>query len=232
MEFAQPIKGIGKSPKFVVTQWFAEKKLDYSQFGLKGHNGIDFACPRGTPIHALADGYVVETTNKETGYGLRVTQWFKDGDNEYLAVYGHCKSTAFPDVPYNYHLRTYPIKKDQIIAWVNNTGFSTGDHLHLGLYPYLPNGQKKEPTNGYGGAIDPKPYIVWDNSEPEEPTMVKRVRVNGTEYLEFNETFSIGIASKEFADLLTSAYLPIEDANSVAEQKFTLTSDAFVIHRK
>jgi hypothetical protein len=150
-------------------------------------------------------------------------------------VYGHCLRTIYADVPYNFYNRSVPVRKGDIIAYVDNTGWSSGDHLHFGLYPVNPNGSKKEPNNGYGGAIDPKPFIVWDNSEPEGNDMITRKRVGGTEYLEIgvgDGAFSIGIASQEFAEELTKAHIPIEDAPSVEPEKFTLTSDAFVVHKK
>jgi murein DD-endopeptidase MepM/ murein hydrolase activator NlpD len=235
MELLQPIKGIGKHPKFRISQWFAQNLVNYSQFGLKGHNGLDYACPRGTPIHAVHNGYIVEATEKTSGFGVRVTQYFKDGNQDYLVVYGHCLRTAYPDMSYNFSNRSIPVKRGEVVALVDNTGMSTGDHLHLGLYSMLPNGNKKEPNNGYGGAIDSKPFIVWDNSEPEGTDMIKRKRVGGTEYLEIgigDGAFSIGIASSAFAKELTDAHIPIEDASSVAPQKFTLSSDSFVVHKK
>jgi hypothetical protein len=235
MQLIQPIKGLGKHPKYRVSQWFAQTLLDYSQFGWKGHNGIDMACPRGTPIHAVHDGYIVEATDKTGGYGIRVTQYFEDNGQDYLVVYGHCLRTVFPDLPYNHFNRSIPVKAGDVIAYVDSTGMSTGDHLHFGLWPYLPNGQKKEPNNGYGGAIDPKPFILWDDSEPEGKDMIIRKRVNGTEYLEIgvgDDAFSIGIASESFARRLTDAHIPIEDGNAVAPEEMTLTSDAWVVHKK
>jgi hypothetical protein len=50
----------------------------------------------------------------------------------------------------------------QLIGYADNTGApfeSSGDHLHLGLFVNDPTGAPLNPGNGYGGCIDPAPFI-------------------------------------------------------------------------
>jgi len=143
-----------------ITQHFGEHLLDYSQFGLKGHNGTDFKAPRGTPIKAIHDGWIIEQTARETGFGLRITQRIEFDGQYFMVVYGHMERLeSDQNIPYDWNNKQYPVKAGQVIGYVDSTGFSTGDHLHLGLYPQDKDGNKLYSNNGYGGAIDAEPYF-------------------------------------------------------------------------
>ena len=144
-------------PPAVMGQEFGGHLADYSQFGLIGHNGIDYPAPKGTLIYAVADGYIVEQTSKETGYGLRITQRIFYKGKHYLLVYGHMERLENPvDVPYDWNLKSYPVQEGQVIGYVDSTGFSTGHHLHFGAYEYTESGIKLNINNGYQGAINPE----------------------------------------------------------------------------
>lgn len=163
MRFTWPIDGIGEKPGIIIQQRFAETRIDYSQFGLKGHDGIDISAPRGTPIKAIYDGWIIEQMSKDTGFGLRITQRIEFEGNFYYSVYGHMQRLENPEtVPYNWNDKTRFVKQGQVIGYVNSTGFSTGDHLHNSLYDLYENGSKKWPNNGYGGAIDIEKFFIKD----------------------------------------------------------------------
>lgn len=230
MQLQWPIKNIGTT--FIrITQWFGQHLWDYSQFGMIGHNGIDIAAPKLTPIYAAHDGYVIEAATKDTGYGIRVTQYFEEDGFGWEMHYGHMDHHPFPDIGYNLNERKYFVKQGDVIGYVDSTGSSSGHHLHFGLRKYK-NGQLLNYNNGYKGGIDPKPFLPTEYPQEGDKDMVKRVRVNGTEFLEFNGKESIGIASPEFAAFLDRVDMPIVDAPSVAPETQTLSSDAFVIHKK
>lgn len=120
--------------QFKVSQLFGENPAMYKPFGLQGHNGIDFAIPNGTPILAPHQGTVREASFDKNGYGWYV----KIENSQEGSVLGHFKEVL--------------VKVGQVVnegyqvGVSDNTGFSTGPHLHWGYY-WFPRDRK----NGYRG---------------------------------------------------------------------------------
>jgi murein DD-endopeptidase MepM/ murein hydrolase activator NlpD len=95
------------------------------------HYGVDIAAPLGTPIHAAADGVVVEA-GPASGFGLWVKILHPDGTT---TVYGHM-----------YRFDVYKGQKvlaGEKIAEVGNNGVSFGAHLHFEVWDA--NGRKTNP---------------------------------------------------------------------------------------
>ncbi len=74
----------------------------------------------GAPVVAANDGYVTLAKYGDTGYGIRV---YIDHGGGYITRYGHCSALAVSAGEY--------VTKGQTIAYVGNTGNSTGYHLHF-----------------------------------------------------------------------------------------------------
>jgi murein DD-endopeptidase MepM/ murein hydrolase activator NlpD len=89
-----------------------------------GHNGVDMAAPRGTPIHAAADGIVIYA-----GYtrGFGNTVMIKHNE-EITTLYGHIREGGI-----KVHVGQ-AVKQGDVIAEVGSTGRSTGNHLHFTVY--------------------------------------------------------------------------------------------------
>lgn len=85
---------------------------------VKMHEGLDIAAPTGTPIVVPADGTVRYAGNKKD-YGLSVEV---DHGYGFVTRYGHCQR-----IRVNSGMR---VKRGDVIAYVGNTGRSTGPHLH------------------------------------------------------------------------------------------------------
>lgn len=87
------------------------------------HAGIDLPCPNGTSLHAVADG-VVKYADVMGNAGNIIEIWH--ADNMYLSRYAHMQkfSVKVGDV----------VKRGQVIGESNNTGNSTGPHLHFALW--------------------------------------------------------------------------------------------------
>jgi len=136
----------------VVSQGFGENKLPiYKQSGMLGHNGIDLPCPNGTEIRFEVGDCRGKVYQKYLdiagGLGLDVITQDKDG------IFKHRY----------WHLRDYAVEVGQIVesgdllGYADNTGRSTGSHLHWGLKPQIidknGNYKNKYPDNGYAGGI-------------------------------------------------------------------------------
>jgi len=106
------------------------------------HRGVDLAAPRGTPVRAVADGWVKEA---EWMGGLgRAVQIEHMGDR--VTTYGHLNEIA-PGIKDG-----ATVERGQVIGYVGSTGLATGPHLHY------------EGEEG-GEHLDPLQFEV----EPEDP---------------------------------------------------------------
>jgi len=158
------------SQYFGITPWAST----YKQFGLIGHNGIDWAVATGSPIYACMDGVVSEVKKESTGYGTHMKIRHQtspqpspegEGVQYFLGIYGHLKEALVS--------AGETVKAGQMIARSNNTGFSTGPHLHFELRPLDAEGNKLYPGNGYDGAVDPYPMLVGTGIDPDEVVIAK-----------------------------------------------------------
>lgn len=100
--------------------------------GSSYHKGIDIAGVYGSPVAATATG-TVEIASWYYGYGLYVQI---DHGYGLKTAYGHCSSLA---VKPGQH-----IEKGEVIAYMGNSGVSTGTHLH---YEVIKNGTQVDPAN-------------------------------------------------------------------------------------
>jgi len=118
-----PIRLVWPTEYPVITQHFGRNPLYYGRFGLPGHEGIDIQAPHGSKIFACADGevYLVESSGKGN-YGNQVRIKHRDG---YATVYAHLLKpmVCTGDI----------VVAGQVIGLADNTGNSSGDHLHLTL---------------------------------------------------------------------------------------------------
>ena len=86
----------------------------------RSHNGVDYAAPTGTPIHATADG-VVESIGNQRGYGKTIVL---KHHGSYTTLYAHQSRFAKG-------LRKGDrVEQGQLIGYVGSTGWATGPHLH------------------------------------------------------------------------------------------------------
>jgi len=118
-----------------ITQGFGKNATDlYTKLGMKGHNGLDLHAPDGTPVLATHDGRVTYAGYDGAGgltIVIRTEQEYEYGDGQvyFKTIYCHLKKNSL--------LVTagQSVKEGQQIAQADNTGASTGSHLHFGLKP-------------------------------------------------------------------------------------------------
>jgi len=84
------------------------------------HKGVDYAAPLGTRVRATADG-VVQFAGRKGGYGNVI---ILRNSGRYSTVYGHLRGFAR-----GIH-RGARVEQGEIIAYVGQTGWATGPHLH------------------------------------------------------------------------------------------------------
>jgi len=133
-----------------------------SGFGMRWgrlHAGIDLAAPTGTPIHAAADGTVLDAgctsprcdipgSPQTPGCGLRININHGRG---ILTRYCHALALNVT--------AGQQVTAGQTIGWVGSTGHSSGPHLHFELHQGAPPA-----TNDT--ATDPIPYLQAADLNP------------------------------------------------------------------
>lgn len=139
----------------------------YAAFGMSGHNGTDLRAGEQN-VYAAADGLIIEKqTVPARGLGLGILtndQVDLDGDN----------GTHFMKIRY-WHLKSFTVevgdsvKAGDLIGISDNTGYSSGDHLHFegnpmdkdaGGHPLLVN-----LAGSIASAIDIRPYFCGEYAE-------------------------------------------------------------------
>lgn len=122
------------------------KKI-YDNYGLAGHDGIDFDLAAGTPVLAADAGLVVRAGPGDYGETLVIEHsWGR-------SYYGHL-SQILVEVGRQ-------VAKGENIALSGNTGLTTGAHLHFGIKL-----NQNDIRNGYFGKIDPAVYLGEKGSTP------------------------------------------------------------------
>ncbi len=149
----EPFRLLWPVESTVVTQEFGVNPDVYRRWSLPGHEGLDFRAPINSDVYACADGavYQVHDGSDNHAYGIHVRIQHRDG---YKTVYCHLNQAL---------VRTgQQVSAGDVIGLADNTGNSTGSHLHLTL--------KKEGataaglTTYPGDIIDPTPFLI----RPEE----------------------------------------------------------------
>ena len=92
------------------------------------HEGVDLSAALGTPIHAAADGTVVEvSSNYRSGTVVRIKHTADDGSTFYTAYLHEYMSDILVHVGQT-------VKAGERIGAVGSNGWSTGPHLHFEVH--------------------------------------------------------------------------------------------------
>lgn len=114
-----------------ITQQFGDTLFSRQNPGVysgKGHNGVDFKASPGTPIKAALNGTIQATGDTDTvcpgaSYGRFVLIKHNNGLS---SLYAHLSLIKA--------VEGQPVTTGELIGYSGNTGYSTGPHLHFGLY--------------------------------------------------------------------------------------------------
>jgi murein DD-endopeptidase MepM/ murein hydrolase activator NlpD len=106
--------------------------------GRRRHEGVDIFAPRGTPVVAVADGWVTPHTRNALGGNV---VWLWSLTPRVAVYYAHLDRHAVTPGEW--------VREGEIVGYVGNTGNarSTSPHLHFGVYT---------PPSG---AVDPLPFV-------------------------------------------------------------------------
>jgi murein DD-endopeptidase MepM/ murein hydrolase activator NlpD len=161
---------------YPITQGFGAQETDpvlqafYTQYGLAGHDGVDFGVPMDTPLYAVDNGTV--TCSGPGDYGITIIIQHTWGES----YYGHLST---PEVKVG-----GAVTKGELIGYSGDSGEVTGPHLHFGMKPINP-----DMTNGYFGKIDPLPYLPFGH------TALATAALGGSENVVSPETTILGAST-------------------------------------
>lgn len=197
----------------LITQEFGKRPEYYGQFGLPGHEGLDFRASTGSKIFAVADGFVsdVRLDGNSKPYGNQVRIQHESG---YLTIYAHLLETSVT--------KGQAVKAGQLVGIADNSGNSSGAHLHLTL--------KKEGATASGATdypydiIDPTPYLEPFSDEgeispipPEKPFM--EVQVHSPEVGHLNVRAAPHVNSSQIAQVADGTLLGSLEEADIAYRK-------------
>ena len=139
--------------KYPVSQWYGVCHAStcgfYEELGLLAHNGIDFKTPMKTPIKAAHAGTLTRGTTIDGTLWI----WITNIELGIRTAYYHLSEFKIPDGKF--------VEEGKVIGLSGNSGkYTTGPHLHFGLYEINSNGNIKNYSNGYKGAINPESYLA------------------------------------------------------------------------
>jgi len=135
--------------------------LDYvyitSPFGSRWgsvHNGMDLRAAVGTPVKAAADGIVAGTGDTDVqcagvSFGKFILIKY---DNGLASTYGHLSLIRAS--------KGQRVSRGEVVGYSGNTGYSTGPHLHVGIYPKDAVNVKTLPSKSCPGKVLTQPIAA------------------------------------------------------------------------
>ena len=106
------------------------------------HHGVDYAAPVGTPVYAIGDGMVTETSyTPGAGRMVKIRH-----NSVYTSAYLHLR---------NFEKEIRPnvwVKQGDVIGYVGSSGMSTGPHLDFRMWR---NGQPVDPLRIESPPVEP-----------------------------------------------------------------------------
>ena len=115
--------------RVIITQLFGKTVAAARLYTSGSHNGVDFGTSIGTPVKALASGTVVGSGNADiacpgASYGVWILIRY---DNGLTAVFGHLSLVRASTGA--------RVEKGEVVAYSGATGYATGPHLHVSVFP-------------------------------------------------------------------------------------------------
>lgn len=157
---------------YPISQFYAQRPEYYKQFGLNGHEGVDWATPTGVEIVAPFDGEILRDAEApgDKNYGNFIAVW---DPKQKIAVW-------FAHLLENYVSLGQKVKKGQVLGKTDNSGNSSGAHLHVNLTEGNDQKERLNTKNGYQGflnILDPK-LVEWKLGNTATPVPADPINVD------------------------------------------------------
>lgn len=113
----------------LITQQFGKTNASGRLYVSGTHNGVDFRAAVGTPVKSSGNGVVAGTGDTDADCkGVSFGRWILiKYDNGLATTYGHLsKISVTPG---------QQVLAGDVVGYSGNTGYSTGPHLHVSMYP-------------------------------------------------------------------------------------------------
>lgn len=114
---------------YCLTQYFGNTAFAQSgAYNGKGHNGVDFGAPEGTPVVSALGGVVVDTGNTDLFRGCySYGKWVYVRHNNGLGtIYAHLSVISVS--------KGSTVGTGSLLGYSGKTGYATGPHLHFSVY--------------------------------------------------------------------------------------------------
>ncbi|HIP35588.1 MAG TPA: M23 family peptidase [Crocinitomix sp.] len=110
-----------------ISSGYSSRRFHPVQKRWKAHLGTDYAAPKGTPIMATADGYVIASS-------------YTGGNGNYVKIkHNDTYSTQYLHMSKRAVKKGQHVKQGEIIGYVGSTGLATGPHV---CYRFWKNGKQ------------------------------------------------------------------------------------------
>ena len=205
-----------------LSQKFGENfKLANGNWAYKsGHMGIDFATPYGVTAVSPTRGEVIRSGDYKDGYGICVQVWDKEQNIAWRV--GHL---ARADVRIG---ETVWVGRQ--IGITDNTGFSTGNHIHFEVCYVDANCKRQYPAGSIGGNVNPLPFFkAVDIKSPVAVDPIILAQQQAAELARIESEKAIKEAQRiadEKARLEAEAKAKAEAERLIAEAKAKAEADA------
>lgn len=155
---------------YPVSQLYGANPAYYNQFGLKGHEGVDWATPVGVKLVIPFETGKILRTGWDPIYGYYMVIW--DQTQRCAVWYCHLSSinvSAGQSIP-----------KGKLVGYTGATGNSIGAHLHCNFVETDQYANRLNTNNGYQGFLNIlDPFLVeWRLAGSNPPPLNDTQKVN------------------------------------------------------
>ncbi len=139
-----------------LTQGYGATKFARTHYHSRFHNGIDIGLPIGTPLKSAASGVVISTGNQDK-------YCYKGAYGKYVLIkHYNGLTTMYAHLSLIKVKIGQKVKRGDVIGYSGNSGYSTGSHLHFGVYDSKTVIIKESRFCGpmpFGGSVNPLKYL-------------------------------------------------------------------------